>query len=279
MKAKMILGLIAILIVPSSMAVAQPTGPFTSDADTYLLLHLDGDLTDSGPNGLTCAFSQIAADPDPMFVSSMTGFGQCLNNPATTAVEGIICSSGEISEVTGPFTYECWINIPSIASAPLNHNPGLFDRGAGRCLWRLWLQPNAQQITHFLTIYDATGTMSYASAVMDTTSGVWSWGNWHHMAVTMDTSKTGAYGVLGEEPPVQFFVDGVPLLSIAGAPAGVGPVTDYSFGSYPGEVFGRPWPPAAPGGNLNWLVGSADEARFSTVDRYPAASVNDWKQY
>lgn len=274
---------LGVFLLVAAVSFAQPSGPFTPDVDTYLLMHLDGSVTDDSGNGVWCAFSDTPS-PDPNFVASQSGFGQCLENPGTAAVEAIFCAS-EISSITDTFTYEFWINIPSVASAPENHNPGLFDRGAGRCLWRLWIQPSGEAVSHYITIY--TGTTSdveqYAWAVMDATAG-WSYGDWHHMACTFDTSKTGLYGATDEYPPAQIFIDGKRLVTYAGAPAGAenGPRLPMNIlgAPYYGEIFGRPWPPTDDaGGVLNWMVGMYDEARISFMDRYPDTAVNDWMSY
>jgi hypothetical protein len=265
-----------VLLLVASFSFAQPSGPFTSDADTYLLLHLDGDTLDSGPNGLNCAFSDATADPEPGFVSSMSGFGQCLNNPNSTAVEGIVCASKEISDVTGVFTYEAWINIPPVGSLPANHNFCIIDRGAGRCLYRLYFNPDGMNVTHYLTVFDAASTNQVAYAVTDTTSGLWSYDTWHHIAVTYDTSKTGEYGTPGQNPPAEFFIDGTRLVTYAGGnPA----VNDYEFQPWEAVMCGRPWPPQGPTQILMPLVGYIDELRFSTVDRYAGLSVEQWESY
>ena len=63
-----LLSLFSIVIVLAAYgAMAQPTGPFTNDADTFMLMHLDGPAAtlDNGPNVLAATFSQVGGTPDP----------------------------------------------------------------------------------------------------------------------------------------------------------------------------------------------------------------------
>ena len=267
--------IVLFIIALSGIPYAQPSGPFTNDADTYFLMHLDGPAVtlDDGPNVLSATFSQVAGTPDPAFAASQSGFGQCLyNSVPAAAVQGIICSSGEISEVTGPITYEAWINVPQSAGMVT----GIADRAAGRMVYYFYYEDETTT-THSFIIYNASSEQQVAYVVMNATLG-WTWDEWHHVAWTYDVSRTGAYdGNPSSRTPAEFYFDGVKMPISWSIKEPRDEFGANVVGSYPGLFAGRPWPPLAPGHVLHHIRGYFDEFRFSTVDRYePSAPPRIW---
>lgn len=96
-----------------SPTFTPPVAPYSDDANTSILLHMDSDFTDSSSNAITVT---TGGAPSPTFVSgkfsNAANFAGGFANIPTGAV------SGPLDLGAGDFTIDLWVNPSSYPSAP-----------------------------------------------------------------------------------------------------------------------------------------------------------------
>src|SRR5512139_3037507 len=93
-------------------------GPYTPDANTVLLLHFDGDLTNAASSiaGTPAAAVKNGTNPDKIYFLTNTGvpeLGQCvrLDNGASVDSTFLTVEDHDAFDLTGSWTIEAWANI------------------------------------------------------------------------------------------------------------------------------------------------------------------------
>lgn len=206
-------------------------GEFVSDANTHLLLHLngtDGDTTstDDSPSNHTLVFTGLAELDDAQKKFGTTSFKNPGNIGDYIEVQGNL---GDFDFGTGDFTLEFFVRFAQIRNQML-----LSTVASGGLNWQLYYASNSLQLSA------QPGSVNFVQEIW--TPNV---GQWYHIAVVMNS------GVL------KFYVDGV---------AGVNQVETYGTMPNTGVVLRV----GGSGGNVA-LDGWMDEIRISKgVARYTA---------
>ncbi len=93
-------------------------GPYTADANTVLLLHFDGDLTNAAAAGAGTPAAAVAntTNPAKVYFLNNTGvpaLGQCvrLDNGASVDSTYLTVEDNDAFDLTGSWTIEAWANI------------------------------------------------------------------------------------------------------------------------------------------------------------------------
>lgn len=262
MNARLMFGMLATILAGAFAAVAAPpSGPFTPDADTIVLLHFDGDIADSGSNTFATDFPAFGGSTQPAFVAGNTGFGQALEGDAATSLTGVrITDTAISSDYPSPLTAECWFNVP-VALQDAEFTNEVLDLAAGKFRFQVRFA-GAPDVNVYPTAFVYNGSEFESNYARVTPADGWAYGEWHHFAVTYDSSAAP-----GEV--VKFFFDGTQLgLLNNGVQDPIS--SEYQRVAIAGLAAGRVWPPAAPTGNLHPLGGMIDEVRLSSTLRYGA---------
>ncbi|MCX7919542.1 MAG: LamG domain-containing protein [bacterium] len=241
-----------ITAVLATIAIAgPPPGPYIKDANTVLLLHLDGNLTNSGDTTYTVSMSTIAGYANPTFVASQAGWGQCLSG-AGGNINGCEVNPGSISTIPTPHTVEAWYYLYASDSG-VEFTNCMLDLAAGRAIYQL--RNAGSDINNYmqLNVYDGSANQ-WAYCVVPKM-----YDSWHHYAIVYNSAATDT------ADKVKFYVDGVRVPTIQGGT----PVTsEYQHLSFTAAVLGRVWVPGGPPtSNLMPLRGRVDELRFSNIER------------
>jgi hypothetical protein len=122
MKSIFSLCVIAVLVVfggGGAYAQLDPIGgPYTPDANTVLLLHFDGDLTNAAAAGAGTPAAAVANTTNPAKVyflanTGVAGLGQCvrLDNGASVDSTYLTVDDHDAFDMQGSWTIEAWANI------------------------------------------------------------------------------------------------------------------------------------------------------------------------
>lgn len=253
---------------PSAFA---PALPFAADADTIFLLRFDDGLIDSSPHGYPVAYSTLSGYTYPTIPGSMAGYGRKISADGGNVNGLIVNDTVPSTNYVGALTAEAWMKIPEARAGGAEFRNNILDLAGGRFFFSVRVGGGADlNVYPELNVYDGTRFQKNACTIR--TAGGWSFGDWHHFAVTYDPAHT---------PVVEFFFDGVRQTKQT---VGTDPPITSQFQTAAEKPLtaGRMWPPAAPTQNLLPLVGDLDEIRLSRVLRYPgatAARVQTWKDY
>jgi hypothetical protein len=229
----------------------QTTG---SDGNTILLMHLDGNLINSGDSSYTVTMSNIAGYSSPNYSSGQTGFGQSMYGNGASTLNGLVANPGSISEIPTPHTVDCWYLLPSADSAQ-EYTNCVLDLGAGRAIYQIRNAGSGDTNNYMqLNIFDNLGVGRWAYCAIPKTQ-IFSGTGWHQYRMVYDYAKSSS---------VRFYLDGNQITTIQGGTPING---EYQHINFPAAVLGRVWTAASPGSNLMPLHGYADELVFSKVDR------------
>jgi hypothetical protein len=183
--------LVVILSVGVLYAQEQVGGPYTADEHTMLLLHFDGDLTNTSTNS---ADGEFQGDASNFYFLPNTGLGlgQCLriDNDSQSDSAYVTVADADALDLTGDWTIEGWINIFTFGEGPDDWRwvPRLIIKTGDEVFWR----PN-----YFVEMWGSTRFFScgYQTASQDawpqanSVDNTMQVGQWYHMAFIRDTSR------------------------------------------------------------------------------------------
>ncbi len=229
---------IAALIVTATMLIFQfpvvaqsPSQPFTPDASTAGLWHLDGNANDASGNGHNGSVNS------PTWPSGR--FGNALQTGSSYIS---VPSAPDLDLTTGSFTIECWANAqPSPGAYRYIIAKRINSSSTDNSQYALYTGDGGEQLTFFVT------SASGANIVrVDAPNFHWD-GDWHHIAGVRDVTE-------GE---LRLYVDGQLL--------GTTPLSGslYSSSNYPLGI-GNHVNSTTP---AHEFVGLIDEVRISNVAR------------
>ena len=227
---------------------AVGTVPFTSDADTMLLLHMDGandgtTFTDSSSHGHT-----VTANGGTHTDTGTKKLGTASAEFIATPANKLTVTYNAMFSTTGNFTWEFWFNSSDTAAKCMwdwrdsggagNQDNNMYSDWNSGATDKISLQWWVEQRRFVCT--DATD------------------GNWHHLAVVRDESTTANQ--------FYFYYDGVSLSPESGSmvwlPGGQDQINNNSNNLKIGTNFAE---------NAQ-MVGYYDELRFSNSARYPGGT-------
>lgn len=227
-----------------------------------LNLQFENNYADSSPYGWTTTLSSIGGYANPTYTAGRTGSGQAWtgNGPAT-GMNGLTLDPGLSQIPNTPLTAEAWIKAPTgyedteftnyvLSLAANKFNFMVRFAGAGD-----------SNVYPQLDVFNGTSFESNYAVVNPTTTG-FTYGTWHHFAVTYNP---------GGSPAVAFFMDGAALPMY---PNGTAITSQFQRTAEPGLAAGRVWPPSAPTSNLNNLTGQIDDIRLTKGILYGTGDPN-----
>lgn len=243
----------------TSSTLAPPL-PFTSDADTIFLLRFDAGLTDSGPHAYPLTFSTIPGFTAPTLPASMAGYGRKVSASGGNVNGLILSDTSPSTSFSGALTAEAWMKIPETLAGGAEFRNNVIDLAGGRFFFSVRVGGGADNNVYpELNVYN--GSVFEKNTCTVTSAGGWTFGDWHHFAVTYNPARSQV---------TEFFFDGVKQTNQS---VGTDPqiTSQFQMAAEKPLTAGRAWPPSAPTQNLLPLVGDLDEIRLSKTVRYPAS--------
>jgi hypothetical protein len=218
---------------------AVPAAPFTADADTVALFHLDSSLQDNGPKNLSSGMLMHGS------AAYLPGkFDSALNLDGTNHVQSLYSGVTSLKIPPGDITLEAWIS------------PGVQNKDAADIVrWNndshdyLALQTYQGKRLRLQAIFSGQNRYSISS---DLSQLLWD-GNWHHVKGIVDRASGGTLRLYLDERKLPF------IRHEAAAP--VNPAQTKGFISIGGWTDSQ---------TVTNYVGLIDEVRISTSAVYPA---------
>ena len=171
--------LLAFMLVSLSINAQETGGPYTADANTVLLMHFDGNLSNSS----SLSNDGNVNDGDISFSSEVpSGLGQCLHNNGTSYIS---IAHNDNLNLSGDWTIEAWINLQEFRVYP---NDPYILRKPG--------DTNDYQSNFAIQIVEAWGNVfhafyfpetDYRISVNNTAPNL---NQWYHVAFIRDVSKS-----------------------------------------------------------------------------------------
>lgn len=193
MEGRKVCNFLVVLLLSVGVVFAQEQvgGPYTSDDNTMLLLHFDGDLSNESPKSEDGVFH---GDPSNFFfvANPVTGLGQCLriDNDSRSDSAYVTVADTTFLDLTGDWTIEGWVNIFTFGegSSDWRWVPRLIIKPGDEVFWR----PN-----YFVEMWGSTRFFScgYQAASQDqwpqanSPDNTMVPGEWCHMAFVRDTTR------------------------------------------------------------------------------------------
>lgn len=189
---KSLFGVLLLVVFLSVGTVgAQIGGPYTPDANTMLLMHFDGDLSNVSTYS---ADGQFHGDPVNFFflANPVPGFGQCLriDNDSQSDSAYVTVADTQYLDLTGNWTIEGWINIFTFGTGSSDWRwvPRLIIKTGDNVFWRpnyfveMWGDRRMFSCGYHTVSQDAWPQANTPNNIMDV-------GNWYHMAFVRDTTR------------------------------------------------------------------------------------------
>ncbi|MCF8241395.1 MAG: T9SS type A sorting domain-containing protein [Melioribacteraceae bacterium] len=254
----LILVLSLFLITSPILAQEEIGGPYENDANTRMLLHFDGDLTnesDFSDDGI--------GNGDYSFfpTSALATLGSSIyfNNDAVSDSQYVHVPDNDNLDLTGSFTVEGWINVFTFGESGSDHRwvPRLCIKTGDEAFWRpnWWVElwgDNRWFQTGFHTA-DQNNWPAVTSAANIMTPGEWV----HLTFIRDDERKILVQMVHGVDGDGELYMKWFGTMSYANLPVTTPIVTaqDVHMG----------W--AGGGSGDSWLDGFIDEVRISDIVR------------
>ena len=177
---------IMLLMVSFTLAQEKIGGPYQKDANTVLLLHFDGDLTnpaDLSDDGV--GHGNISFFPRP-------NFGQCLrfDNDALSDSSYVTVPDNDNLDLTGSWTIEGWINVFTFGQSSSDHRwvPRLVIKPGDEAFWQpnYWVELWGDNRFFQVGFHDSTQSNWPA---VTSAPNVMSPGQWVHLTFIRDDSR------------------------------------------------------------------------------------------
>ncbi|MBN2366293.1 MAG: hypothetical protein EH225_10075, partial [Calditrichaeota bacterium] len=183
-------GIFLVLLLFPLGLFAQIGGPYTTDANTMLLLHFDGDLVNESTFS---ANGEYNGDASNFFflTNPVTGMNQCLriDNDSQADSAYITVADTQYLDLVGDWTIEGWINIFTFGTGSSDWRwvPRLVIKTGSETFWRpnyfveMWGDQRMFSCGYQAASQDQWPQSNSATNIMEV-------GKWYHMAFIRDTN-------------------------------------------------------------------------------------------